>query len=80
MKTPRVNKVGYYIQKKPLRAQITRALKQLIRFGWEQALSCLFPVVIFASLAFTQIMPLPFLPRYDWLLIICLLIGSQASL
>ncbi|MCY8298358.1 DUF817 domain-containing protein, partial [Bacillus inaquosorum] len=25
-----------------------RALKQLVRFGWEQALSCLFPVVIFA--------------------------------
>ena len=50
-----------------------RALKQLVRFGWEQALSCLFPVVIFASLAITQIMPLPFLPRYDWLLIICLL-------
>ncbi|EHL76269.1 DUF817 domain-containing protein [Bacillus smithii] len=50
-----------------------RALKQLVHFGWEQALSCLFPVVIFASLAFTKIMPLPFLPRYDWLLIICLL-------
>lgn len=50
-----------------------RALKQLVRFGWEQALSCLFPVVIFASLAITQIIPLPFLPRYDWLLIICVL-------
>ena len=50
-----------------------KALKQLVRFGWEQAKSCLFPVVIFASLALTQIMPLPFLPRYDWLLIICLL-------
>ncbi|MEG7336758.1 DUF817 domain-containing protein [Bacillus sp. 0102A] len=48
-----------------------RALKQLFHFGWEQALSCLFPVVIFASLAITQIIPLPFLPRYDWLLIIC---------
>ncbi|WP_213513768.1 DUF817 domain-containing protein [Paenibacillus montaniterrae] len=46
---------------------------QLVRFGWEQALSCLFPVVIFASLALTQIIPLPLLPRYDWLLIICLL-------
>ena len=34
-----------------------RALKKLVRFGWEQALSCLFPVVIFASLAFTQIHP-----------------------
>jgi uncharacterized membrane protein YoaT (DUF817 family) len=50
-----------------------RALKQLIRFGWEQALSCIFPVVIFSSLAITQMLPLPFLPRYDWLLIICLL-------
>ncbi|MFP7170485.1 DUF817 domain-containing protein [Terribacillus sp. 7520-G] len=49
------------------------ALTQLVRFGWEQALSCLFPVVIFASLALTQVISLPFLPRYDWLLIICLL-------
>ncbi|QXE03440.1 DUF817 domain-containing protein [Terribacillus sp. DMT04] len=50
-----------------------RAVKQLIHFGWGQALSCLFPVVIFASLALTQIFPLPFLPRYDWLLVICVL-------
>ncbi|XXM70572.1 DUF817 domain-containing protein [Lysinibacillus sphaericus] len=49
-----------------------RAFKQLVRFGREQALSCLFPVVIFASLALTKVIPLPFLPRYDWLLIICL--------
>ncbi|MCG7346297.1 DUF817 domain-containing protein [Sporosarcina sp. ACRSL] len=50
-----------------------RALIQLVRFGWEQALSCLFPVVIFASLAITKFVPLPFLARYDWLFIICLL-------
>lgn len=50
-----------------------RVLKQLVRFGWEQALSCLFPAVIFASLAITQIVQLPILPRYDWLLIIFLL-------
>ncbi len=47
-------------------------LKQLILFGWEQALSCLFPVVIFASLAVTRYIALPILPRYDWLLLICL--------
>lgn len=47
--------------------------KQLVRFGWQQALSCVFPVVIFASLALTQVIPLPFLPRYDWLLLICIL-------
>ncbi|NBD24743.1 DUF817 domain-containing protein [Paenibacillus glycinis] len=45
---------------------------QLVRFGWEQAWSCLFPVVIFASLAITGLIPFPWLPRYDWLLLICL--------
>jgi uncharacterized membrane protein YoaT (DUF817 family) len=60
-------------QKDPLKDQFMKALKQLVRFGWQQSLSCLFPVVIFAALALTKIMPLPFLPRYDWLLIICLL-------
>jgi uncharacterized membrane protein YoaT (DUF817 family) len=50
-----------------------RTIIQLVRFGWEQALSCLFPVVIFASLAFTKIIELPLLPRYDWLLLIFLL-------
>ncbi|KUP06737.1 hypothetical protein Q73_10995 [Bacillus coahuilensis m2-6] len=48
-------------------------LFQLVRFGYQQALSCLFPVVIFASLALTQVIPLPFFYRYDWLLLICLL-------
>lgn len=47
-------------------------LTQLLYFGREQALSCLFPVVIFASLAITKFAPLPFLARYDWLFIICL--------
>ncbi|MED0664530.1 DUF817 domain-containing protein [Geobacillus thermodenitrificans] len=52
---------------------LIKAFVQLIRFGWAQALSCVFPVVIFASLALTKLAPLPLLPRYDWLLIICLL-------
>ncbi|BCB03965.1 DUF817 domain-containing protein [Bacillus sp. KH172YL63] len=51
------------------------AFTQLIRFGWQQALSCLFPVVIFSTLAITQIIPLPILPRYDWILLNC--IGMQ---
>lgn len=45
---------------------------QLIRFGYQQALSCIFPVIIFASLAITQWIELPWLPRYDWLLLIFL--------
>lgn len=59
-------------QKKTLKMQSLDAFKQLVHFGWEQSLSCLFPVVIFAALAFTQMVDLPFLPRYDWLLIIFL--------
>ncbi|MCM3708498.1 MULTISPECIES: DUF817 domain-containing protein [Cytobacillus] len=56
-----------------MESQPVRFIKQLFRFGWDQALSCLFPVVIFASLALTKFLHLPILPRYDWLLIICLL-------
>ncbi|GIQ71184.1 DUF817 domain-containing protein [Xylanibacillus composti] len=52
--------------------RLGHAVQQLARFGWQQALSCVFPVAIFASLALTQLIPLPWLPRYDWLLIICL--------
>src|SRR5699024_1026772 len=48
-------------------------LKQVIYFGWNQALSCMFPVVIFASLILTKSISLPLLSRYDWLLLICLL-------
>jgi uncharacterized membrane protein YoaT (DUF817 family) len=50
-----------------------RSFKQLFLFGWYQALSCVFPVVIFSSLAITKFLPLPYLSRYDWLLIIFLL-------
>lgn len=52
--------------------RVKRAAAQLIRFGWEQAWSCLFPVVIFASLAFTKFVDIPWIPRYDLLLLICL--------
>ncbi|MFC3771039.1 DUF817 domain-containing protein [Paenibacillus sp. GCM10012303] len=51
---------------------MVRGLQQFVRFGWEQAWSCLFPVVIFASLALTQLIEIPGLPRYDLLLLICL--------
>jgi uncharacterized membrane protein YoaT (DUF817 family) len=61
------------VRKEPIKIDIVKSIKQLFRFGLEQALSCIFPVVIFASLAITQMFPLPFLQRYDWLLIIFLL-------
>ncbi len=49
------------------------AMKQLWRFGIEQALSCIFPVIIFVTLALSKIITIPGLARYDFILIICLI-------
>lgn len=48
-------------------------MKQLFSFGFEQAKSCLFPVVIFLALAITKVVEAPFISRYDAILLICLL-------
>jgi uncharacterized membrane protein YoaT (DUF817 family) len=47
-------------------------LKQLFLFGYLQAISCVFPIIIFAALAISSI-PEAFLPRYDLLLLICII-------
>ncbi len=46
--------------------------RQLIRFGIQQALSCIFPAAIFIILAISKIIDIPFLYRYDLILIACL--------
>ncbi|MBC2187655.1 DUF817 domain-containing protein [Listeria booriae] len=50
-----------------------RFLNLLWQFTWQQMLCCIFPAVIFLSLAFSKYLPIPFLPRYDLLLIICII-------
>jgi uncharacterized membrane protein YoaT (DUF817 family) len=45
--------------------------KQFILFGYLQAVSCIFSVIIFLSLALSNKLN-PGLPRYDFLLLICL--------
>jgi len=45
----------------------------LLHFGYQQAMSCLFPGFILLSLALTKVIEIPFLPRYDLLLLLCLL-------
>jgi uncharacterized membrane protein YoaT (DUF817 family) len=47
-------------------------MKQLWYFGLEQAKSCIFPVVIFLSLVLTKMVDVPFIARYDLILLICL--------
>lgn len=49
-------------------------IKLLLHFAILQALSCIFPVAIFLALAATKVVAIPGLPRYDLLLVICLLV------
>jgi uncharacterized membrane protein YoaT (DUF817 family) len=46
-------------------------MRSLYQFTYLQALSCLFPVIIFAALALSKVASIPFLPRYDFILLIC---------
>jgi uncharacterized membrane protein YoaT (DUF817 family) len=50
---------------------------QLLEFTWQELLSCLFPIVIFSSLAFSKLVPwssfIPGFGRYDFLLVVCIL-------
>ncbi|WP_238649551.1 DUF817 family protein [Paenibacillus piscarius] len=47
-------------------------LTRLLHFGYHQAMSCIFPVAIFATLILTDTFRLPFIHRYDLILLILL--------
>lgn len=49
-------------------------IRQLFTFGIKQALCCIFPVAIFAILALSKQVNIPGLYRYDFILILCLLV------
>ncbi|MFS1516440.1 DUF817 domain-containing protein [Bacillus sp. SCS-151] len=48
-------------------------LRNFFYFGFEQARSCVFPVIIFLSLALTKFIEIPFIARYDLILLICVI-------
>ncbi|MDM5314530.1 DUF817 domain-containing protein [Fictibacillus sp. b24] len=48
-------------------------MRALVQFTYLQALSCIFPVVIFGALALSKFISIPLIPRYDFILIVCLL-------
>ena len=50
----------------------------MLGFAWQQAVSCLFPLLLFLTFALTQRFAVPGLPRYDLILLICL--GTQYAL
>ncbi len=55
--------------------QLESAARELIAFGWKNAISCLFPALIFLSLALTRLVPSG---RYDLMLVVCL--GVQVAM
>lgn len=52
------------------------SLQEFLVFGLKQGLSCLFPMFIFCMLIVSKLISIPYLPRYDFLLIAC--IAAQA--
>jgi uncharacterized membrane protein YoaT (DUF817 family) len=46
-------------------------VKQFVWFGYLQAISCIFPLLIFLSLALSSVLN-PGIPRYDLLLLVCI--------
>lgn len=48
--------------------------KQLARFGVQQGLSCLFPAVVFCTLAISKLIDIPLISRYDFILIVCIFV------
>ncbi|WP_261808181.1 DUF817 domain-containing protein [Paenibacillus sp. N3.4] len=49
-------------------------VKELLWFAWKEALCCIFPVIIFLTLALSKLIEIPYLPRYDFILLICMLV------
>jgi len=47
-----------------------RSFLQLLHFGYQQAMSCIFPVAIFGTLALSKWLDAPFIPRYDLILLV----------
>ncbi len=66
------------LKPEPTHSRVRRFFQELLVFGMKNALSCLFPVYIFAVLLFTKHVGIEGLPRYDFLLLLCL--GMQAFL
>ncbi|NBP69762.1 MAG: DUF817 domain-containing protein [Cytophagia bacterium] len=53
-----------------------RYSKELLSFGMKQVLSCIFPAFIFCMLIISNLIHLPFLYRYDFLLIACIVMQA----
>jgi len=53
-------------------ARLPHAAHQLGWFAREQLLSCVFPIAVFSALGFSKVVAVSGLPRYDLVLVLCL--------
>lgn len=60
--------LNYKLSDTPLK----RYAKEFLAFGIKEFMACLFPAFIFCMLLFSKLVAIPFIPRYDFLLISCL--------
>ncbi|WP_419957961.1 DUF817 domain-containing protein [Psychrobacillus psychrotolerans] len=47
-------------------------MRNLLLFTYLQALSCIFPIIIFSALALSKFVSIPLIPRYDLILLLCI--------
>lgn len=51
-----------------------KRLHPIFHFGYQQALSCIFPGFVFGILAISKVVQLPYLFRYDLILLCCIVV------
>lgn len=55
-----------------INSKLSVHMRQLLHFTYHQAMSCIFPVVIFIALATSNIFDITGIHRYDFLLVVCI--------
>ena len=63
--------IFYALRNRPDRNGPGAFTNELVTFGYKQVLSCFFPGFIFCMLILSNLVHLPALPRYDFLLLAC---------
>lgn len=71
-------RILYFARARSGDGSLEKYCKELFSFGTKQVLACVFPAFIFCMLVVSNLINIPFLPRYDFLLIAC--IAMQAIL
>ncbi|MCZ8214962.1 MAG: DUF817 family protein, partial [Cyclobacteriaceae bacterium] len=69
-------RVLHFTQSKSDDDGLVRYSKELFSFGMKQVLSCIFPAFIFCMLIISNLIHLPFLYRYDFLFIACIVMQA----